>query len=84
MAGLSGRRRRTQEDVPAAIARLEEKHRQMHGATEEWLQLLREMERNGESSQARYETYYQAYVQAREQEKRVDLELFNLRQGLVG
>ncbi|HCG02820.1 MAG TPA: hypothetical protein DEV93_20035 [Chloroflexi bacterium] len=63
--------------------RAEEK---MHGASdaiEQWLSLLRELERDGESGDARYDTYYRAYLQAREQEKRAELELFNLQQGLT-
>jgi hypothetical protein len=41
------------------------------------------MERNGESGEARYDLYFQAYLQAKQQQKRVDLELFNLKQGHV-
>jgi hypothetical protein len=41
------------------------------------------MERNGESGTAQYESYFQAYLQARQQEKAVDLELFNRRRGLI-
>jgi hypothetical protein len=53
-------------------------------ATEQWLSLLREMERNGETSEPRYETYFRAYLRSKQQEKRFDLELFNMRQGLTG
>jgi hypothetical protein len=42
------------------------------------------MERNGESDEGRYEQYYQAYLQAKQLEKRTDLDLFNLREGLSG
>ncbi len=62
--------------------RVQEKHRCLAQATQQWLLLLREMERNGETGDVRYETYYKAYLQARDHEKRADLELFNLRQGL--
>jgi hypothetical protein len=41
------------------------------------------MERNGESSRPQYERYYQAYLQAKQQEKEVDLQLFNHRRGLL-
>jgi hypothetical protein len=64
--------------------RLEEKRRALAAATEQWVTLLREMERDGETGDSRYESYYQAYLQARQQENRADLELFNLRQGLSG
>lgn len=66
----------------STVRRVEEKRRSSAAATEKWLSLLREMELNGETAQARYDTYYKAYLQAREQEKRIDLELFNMRQGL--
>lgn len=71
--------------APAAvdIRRLEEKHRQLAQATEHWLGLLREMERTGESDSKRYDIYFRSYIEAREQEKRADLELFNHRRGLV-
>jgi hypothetical protein len=62
--------------------RIEEKHETLSKATQEWLSLLREMELNGEVTDARYDRYYQAYLQAKQQEKRADLELFNKRQGL--
>lgn len=65
------------------LRRLKEKHDSLSRATEEWLTLLREMERNGESGGAQYERYYQAYQQAKHQQKVVDLELFNHRQGLT-
>lgn len=64
------------------LRRVEEKRRSAAEATRQWLTLLRELENNGESGRSTYESYYQAYLQAREQEKRVELELFNLRQGL--
>ena len=51
-------------------------------AVEQWLSILKEMEHAGQTGEPRYETYYQAYLQAKQQQKRVDLELFNLRQGL--
>lgn len=81
---LFGARRSPPIDRSAAIHRLEEKRRSAAAATEQWLTLLREMEHNGESDQPGYETYYRAYLQAREQEKRAEIEVFNLRQGLVG
>lgn len=67
----------------ADLRRLREKHSQLTQATEQWKALLRDMEHRGETADPRYETYYRAYVQAREQEKRADLELFNIRRGLV-
>ena len=66
------------------VRKVEEKRKAAAEATRGWVSLLREMEHNGESSLPRYETYYTAYLQSREQEKRIDLELFNLRQGLKG
>jgi hypothetical protein len=41
------------------------------------------MEAAGQTTDPRYETYYQAYLQAKQQQKRADLELFNLRQSLT-
>jgi len=78
-----GRRatKRSEEDLPRYY-RVEEKRRCLAQATQQWLSLLRELECNGETGDGRYETYYQAYLQARDHEKRADLELFNLRQGL--
>lgn len=83
MRGLNVRFRRRGDDPGNELARLEEKQRSAAQATEHWLTLLREMEHNGESADPRYETYYQAYLQAREQQKRIDLQLFNMRRGLV-
>jgi hypothetical protein len=40
------------------------------------------MEHAGQSGEAKYESYYRAYLQAKQHQKRVDLELFNYRQGL--
>ena len=65
------------------MQRLEERHRSLVAATAQWSALLRDMELNGESSDPRYETYFKAYVEARQHEKRADLELFNIRAGLL-
>jgi hypothetical protein len=62
---------------------MEERRRGLAQATQEWLALLREMEHEGQSGDARYEAYFQAYLQAKQQQKRADLELFNLRNGLT-
>lgn len=70
-------------DEGRELRRLRHRHESLKHATEEWLSLLREMERNGESGTPQYERYFQAYLQARQQEKAVDLELFNRRQGLL-
>lgn len=78
--GLLGKKDRRGPD----LERLEERYRALATASEQWLSLLREMERNGETAEPRYEQYYRAYIEARQQEKRVDLQLFNLRKGLVG
>lgn len=67
----------------AEMRRLQERQEKAHRATEEWLSLLREMERNGETATTQYERYYQAYLQAKQQQKSADLELFNRRQGLI-
>lgn len=61
--------------------RIEERRRGLAAATQEWLSLLREMERAGQTGDAKYEAYYQAYLRAKQQQKRADLELFNLRSG---
>jgi hypothetical protein len=79
---LPGRSRRV-DGQSLEIRRLEEKCRALTDATEQWLTLLRDMERTGESSSPRYEAYFRAYIEARQQEKRADLQLFNVRQGLL-
>lgn len=66
------------------VRRIEQRSRTASAATQQWLALLREMEDQGQTTDARYETYYQAYLQAKQQQKRADLELFNLRQSLTG
>jgi hypothetical protein len=63
--------------------RLEDKRVHFAEATQHWLEMLREMERTGESSDPRYDAYFRNYIEARQQEKRIDLDLFNLRRGLV-
>lgn len=62
--------------------RLRERQEALSRATEQWFSLLREMEHNGESGRSEYERYYQAYLQARQAQKDVDLQLFNYRRGL--
>jgi hypothetical protein len=42
------------------------------------------MERAGQTADPRYDAYFQAYLQARQQEKRAELDLFNVRRGLRG
>jgi uncharacterized protein involved in exopolysaccharide biosynthesis len=80
-AGLLGRRSR--DGRRSHLERLEEKQRAAAEATLKWLSLLREMERTGETNEARYHQYFDAYLQAKQQEKRADLEVFNIREGLV-
>lgn len=63
----------------AGARRIEERRRGLAEATEQWLSLLREMEQDGQTGDAKYEAYYRAYLQAKQQQKRADLELFNLR-----
>lgn len=78
---------RRQEDAReerAEVRRLQDRQEKAQHATEEWLSLLREMEHNGETASTQYERYYQAYLQAKQAQKNVDLELFNRRRGLVG
>jgi hypothetical protein len=65
------------------VEQLEERRELLAHVTEDWLSLLREMESNGETSDPRYDRYFQAYLEARAQVNRVELELFNRRQGLV-
>ena len=65
------------------MEQLEERRELLAHVTEDWLSLLREMESNGETSDPRYDRYFQAYLEARAQVNRVELELFNRRQGLV-
>jgi nucleosome binding factor SPN SPT16 subunit len=81
---LRRRERDAGHEERAEVRRLQERQENMHRATEEWLSLLREMEQNGESASTQYERYYQAYLQAKQQQKMVDLELFNRRHGLIG
>lgn len=76
------RRGPTAQDT-SSVERIEERKRTLSRATEQWLSLLREMEHAGQTGEARYETYYRAYLQSKEQQKRVDLELFNVRRGLT-
>jgi hypothetical protein len=71
------------ENEGRELRRLRERHESLKRATEEWLSILREMEHNGETGTAQYERYFQAYLQARQQEKAVDLQLFNHRRGLL-
>lgn len=61
------------------IRRLEERRKNIHEATEQWLSLLREMEAQGQSGHADYERYYAAYMDAKKQLKEIDLALFNVR-----
>lgn len=82
LSGLLRRRLGNADDTE--LRRVEEKYRAAVDATQQWLALLREMERNGETNESRYEQYYSAYLQAKQLEKRTDLELFNLREGLTG
>lgn len=82
LSGLLRRHSGARSD--SEFRRLEEKYRTAAEATQQWLSLLREMERNGETNEARYEQYFHAYLQAKQLEKRTDLELFNLREGLTG
>lgn len=70
-------------DEEREMRRLREKYASLKHATEEWLSLLREMELNGESSRAEYDRYYQAYLQAKQQQKSIDLQLFNRGHGLL-
>ncbi len=80
-------RRRDQDagrEERAEVRRLQERQENAERATQEWLSLLREMERNGETASTQYDRYYRAYLQAKQQQKSVDLELFNRRRGLVG
>jgi hypothetical protein len=72
------------DSVASRCGRIEERHRTLSRAAEQWLTLLQEMEAAGQTTDPRYETYYQAYLQAKQQQKRADLELFNLRQSLTG
>jgi hypothetical protein len=68
----------------AEVERLEERRETLARVTGDWLSLVREMEAKGETSDPRYERYFQAYLDSRAQVKRVELELFNYRHGLVG
>ncbi len=70
-------------DEEREVRRLRERHASLKRATDQWLSLLKEMELNGESGRTEYERYYQAYLQAKQQQKDVDLQLFNRRSGLL-
>ena len=61
------------------VRRLERKHRDAAVAAENWANLLRDMEHRGQTSEGRYEQYFQAYIDAQRQLKRAELELFNVR-----
>jgi len=63
----------------AELRRLERKHRDAVVAMDNWTTLLRDMEHEGQTSDLRYERYFQAYLDAQRQLKRVELELFNVR-----
>jgi hypothetical protein len=76
-------RSRDAEPVASRYGRIEERYRSLSKAADQWLTLLQEMEAAGQTTDPRYETYYQAYLQAKQQQKRADLELFNLRQSLT-
>jgi hypothetical protein len=65
------------------VRRLEERSRTLTRAIRDWLTLVHEMEANGETSGSRYESYLRAYQDACIEEKRVHLQLFNYRRGLV-
>ncbi|MGH2443227.1 MAG: hypothetical protein ACRDFX_08695 [Chloroflexota bacterium] len=82
LARLFGRMGRSPGE--AEYRKLEEKKKALAQATLEWHSLLREMEVNGESSDPRYESYFGAYLDAQQQEKQIDLQLFNFRNGLLG
>ncbi|HLJ68188.1 MAG TPA: hypothetical protein VKX16_12595 [Chloroflexota bacterium] len=73
---------RAKQDVDESLERLEARREAHSRAKEQWLSVLRDMERDGQTGEARYESYYRAYMTAKQQEKRAELELFNLRQGL--
>ena len=79
-----GLREQNGAGLPATgeLRRAEERQRTLTEATERWLALLREMEHAGQSGDARYETYFRAYLEAKQRQKRLDLEIFNMRQGL--
>ena len=66
--------------IDSQVRRLEEKRLSLQRATNQWLSVLRDMEQQGESSHTSYDRYYQAYLDAKQQEKQVELSLFNLRQ----
>ena len=52
-------RRRSGTRTDSEFRRLEEKYRTASAATQQWLSLLREMERNGETNESRYEQYFE-------------------------
>ena len=72
------------EPRPRNVEQLEERREMLTRVAQDWLSLLREMESNGETSDPRYQRYFQAYLDSRAQVNRAELELFNHRQGLVG
>lgn len=61
------------------IRRIEEKQESMAAATEQWLGLLQDMQAAGQVDEERYQRYYQAYLRSKQEQKKVDLDLFNLR-----
>lgn len=72
--------RRHQVPVEHEVRKLQEKQVALRRATDEWLSLLRDMEQQGQSGEAAYDRYYKAYLGAKQQQKQVDLLLFNVRQ----
>ena len=80
---LVSSRTRASRVGPRDLQRLQEKERALARTADQWRTLLRDMEHTGQSGEARYGSYYQAYLKARQQQKEAELELFNVRQKLT-
>lgn len=75
--GLGSRRQSSDDD--ADVRRLERRYRDALEAMNGWTSLLRDLEHEGQTSDARYDRYFQAYLDAQRQLKRAELDLFNVR-----
>ena len=61
------------------VHRVEARYREAKASVESWTNLLRDLEDAGQTSGSMYEQYWQAYLRAKQQLKRAELDLFNLR-----
>ncbi|GAC1323241.1 MAG: hypothetical protein NVS2B16_04110 [Chloroflexota bacterium] len=48
-------------------------------AADHWTSLLRDLEQQGQTADASYERYFRAFLDAKQQVKRTEMDLFNVR-----